>query len=126
MTLNTSEIKIFVDANIKKVKSIHSVSESMKISYDLLRKSFLRVEHIPLAEYITRKKIEAMKDLLLNADHPCFYICYEYGYREDSGAKVFKKFTGMTMLEFKNMYKNKSAIPDNQRNQSLFGNYKPN
>ena len=106
MVINTTEIKSYIEQNIKQVKTIHSVSKKLNVSYDTLRKSFLRVERIPLAEYITAKKIQAMKELLLLEDHPCFYVCYEYGYREDSGAKVFKKFTGMTMLEFKRKYKN--------------------
>ena len=106
MAVNTTDVKNFVDLNIKEVKTIHCVSERLKMSYDTLRKSFLKTERIPLADYITQKKVQAMKELLLMADHPCFYICYEYGYREDSGAKIFKKHTGMTMLEFKSRFKN--------------------
>lgn len=105
MAVNISEIKNFIDQNIKEIKTIHCVSERLKISYDTLRKSFLRAERMPMAVYITQRKVQAMKDLLLNADHPCFYVCYEYGYREDSGAKVFKKLTGMTMQEFRRRFK---------------------
>ena len=101
MAVNISEVKSFVNQNIKEVKTIHCVSERLKMSYDTLRKSFLRVERIPLADYITQRKVQAMKELLLVADHPCFYVCYEFGYREDSGAKVFKKLTGMTMREYR-------------------------
>lgn len=105
MTINTEEIKWYVEQHIKEVKTIHSVSTPLQLSYDTLRKSFLRKERIPLADYIVQRKIQAMKDLLVTADHPCFYICYEYGYREDTGAKVFKRNTGMTMLEYKRWFK---------------------
>lgn len=105
MSINTDEIKWFVEQHIKQVKTITSVSTPLQLSYDTLRKSFLRKERIPLGDYITQRKVQAMKDLLVAADHPCFFICYEYGYREDTGAKVFKKNTGMTMLEYKRWYK---------------------
>ena len=116
MAVNTTDVKNFVDQNIKNVKTIHCVSERLKMSYDTLRKSFLKAERIPLADYITKRKVQAMKELLLMADHPCFYICYEYGYREDSGAKIFKKHTGMTMLEFRGKYKNNLSVGNNELN----------
>lgn len=116
MAINTPEVKLFVEQNIKDVKTIQCVAEKLNVPYDTLRKSFLRVERIPLADYITMKKVQAMKELLLMADHPCFYICYEFGYREDSGAKIFKKRTGMTMLEFRRKFRS----PNNNDRQNDF------
>lgn len=101
MLNNTSDVKMFVDQHIKEVKTIHSVAERLQVHYDTLRKSFLRNEQIALADYITKQKVQAMKEHLVLGDDPCFFICYEYGYREDSGAKIFKKLTGMTMLEYR-------------------------
>ncbi len=109
MGINTDEVKWYVEQHIKEVKTIHNVSRRLQLSYDTLRKSFLRQERIPLANYIVQRKVQAMKQLLESADHPCFFICYEYGYREDTGAKVFKKNTGMTMLEYKRWYKENSG-----------------
>jgi YesN/AraC family two-component response regulator len=106
MLNDTTVIKLFVDQHIKEVKTIHTVADRLKIHYDTLRKSFLRNEQIALADYITMKKIQAMKEHLVNHDDPCFFVCYEYGYREDSGAKVFKKLTGMTMLEYRKKFRN--------------------
>jgi YesN/AraC family two-component response regulator len=108
MLNDTTVIKLFVDQHIKEVKTIHTVADRLNIHYDTLRKSFLRNEQIALADYITMKKIQAMKEHLVNHDDPCFFVCYEYGYREDSGAKVFKKLTGMTMLEYRKKFRNNS------------------
>lgn len=101
MSINTASIKSFVDLNIKEIKSVHCVARMLNVSYDTLRKSFLRKEKMPLAEYITSKKIEVIKEHLVVANDPCFIICYEYGYREDSGAKIFKRVTGMTMRQYR-------------------------
>ncbi|MFA6468749.1 MAG: helix-turn-helix domain-containing protein [Bacteroidota bacterium] len=108
MAVDTTNVKLFVDQNIKEVKTIHNVARKLNMSYDTLRKSFLRKEQVPLADYITMRKVQAMQEFLLLRDDPCFYVCYEFGYREDSGAKIFKKKTGMTMREFRE--KNKSRI----------------
>lgn len=117
MLTDTTEVKLFVDQHLKELKSIHTVADRLKIHYDTLRKSFLKNEQIALAEYMTREKVERMKSHLMHHDDPCFFICYEYGYREDSGAKVFKKLTGMTMLEFRRKYRNNTvAAPAVQTN----------
>lgn len=105
MLNNTSDVKMFVDQHIKEVKTIHSVAERLQVHYDTLRKSFLRNEQIALADYITKQKVQAMKEHLVLGDDPCFFICYEYGYREDSGAKIFKKLTGMTMRAYRLRFK---------------------
>jgi two-component system response regulator YesN len=101
MSINTASIKSFVDLNIKEIKSVHCVARMLNVSYHTLRKSFLRIEKMPLAEYITLKKIEVIKEHLVVANDPCFIICYEYGYREDSGSKIFKRVTGMTMRQYR-------------------------
>lgn len=105
MDNNTTDVKMFVDQHIKEVKTIHSVAERLQVHYDTLRKSFLRNERIALSDYIVRQKVQAMKEHLVLGDDPCFFICYEYGYREDSGAKIFKKLTGMTMLEYRRKHR---------------------
>jgi YesN/AraC family two-component response regulator len=112
MLNNTTDVKMFVDQHIKEVKTIHSVAERLQVHYDTLRKSFLRNEQIALAEYITQQKVQAMKEHLVLGDDPCFFICYEYGYREDSGAKIFKKLTGMTMLEYRKKQRAQRQRPE--------------
>lgn len=110
MLSNTNEVKQFVDNHIKEVKSIHSVSSRMNIHYDSLRKSFLKNEQVALAEYIVQRKVQAMQQRLAEGDDPCFFICYEFGYREDSGAKIFKKLTGMTMLEYRRKVRSSGGL----------------
>lgn len=105
MPLNTSHIKSFVDTNIKEIKTVHCVARLLNVSYETLRKTFLRQERMPLAEYIILKKVEVMKEHLLMVNDPCFVVCYEYGLREDSGAKIFKRVTGMTMRQYRKRHR---------------------
>jgi methylphosphotriester-DNA--protein-cysteine methyltransferase len=105
MSLNTDTIKSFIDLNIKEIKTVHCVARMLNVSYDTLRKTFLRKERVPLADYIMAKKVEVMKEHLVVANDPCFVICYEYGLREDSGAKIFKRVTGMTMRQYRKYHR---------------------
>ncbi len=104
MVINTCEIKQFIDQNLKEVDSIYSISSRLQVSYHTLRKSFLREEQVSLADYINQQKVQAMKELLVMENLPCFSVCLEFGFREDTGAKVFKKVTGMTMREYRKRY----------------------
>jgi methylphosphotriester-DNA--protein-cysteine methyltransferase len=104
MMITTLEIKQFIDQNLKEVNSIYSISSRLQVSYHTLRKSFIREEQMSLADYINMQKVQAMKELLVINKRPCFSVCLEFGFREDTGAKVFKKMTGMTMKEYRKRY----------------------
>lgn len=108
MPLDTEHIKSFIDLNIKEIKSVHCVARMLGVSYETLRKSFLRYERMSLYEYIIHRKIAVMKEHLKVANDPCFVVCYEYGLREDTGAKMFKRVTGLTMREFRLRYRHHS------------------
>ena len=105
MMINTYEIKQFIDQNLRDVNSIYSISSRLQVSYHTLRKSFLREAQMSLADYINMQKVQAMKELLVINNRPCFSVCFEFGFREDTGAKVFKKVTGMTMKEYRKRYR---------------------
>lgn len=87
--------------HLPEVKTIHDLETRLQIPADTLRKNFLREESIPLSEYIMMRKVEAMKELLIVSDEPCYFVCLSVGLREDSGSKIFKKYTGATMQDFR-------------------------
>jgi AraC-like DNA-binding protein len=104
-SVKIDDIKFMVDLHLTEAKTITSVAKMLKMPSETLRKKFLREEGIHLHEYIYQRKVKLMKELLLNSDEPCFAVCYSVGLREDSGAKVFKKITDLTMQEFREKYK---------------------
>lgn len=95
------KIKSLIDSHLPDVKTINDVSEKLQIPANTLRKNFLREERIPLGEYIIQRKVEAMKEMLILTDEPCYFVCYSVGMREDTGSKIFKKYTGSTMQDFR-------------------------
>lgn len=94
-------IKQMIDFHLSDFKTISDLSFWLRIAPETLRKKFLRDENISLGEYIMRRKVTAMKERLSITDDPCYLICFELGFREDSGARIFKKYTGMTMNEYR-------------------------
>jgi AraC-like DNA-binding protein len=96
------DIKSLIDFNIVEIKTIADLAQRTGLSVETLRKGFFREEKIHLGEYISRRKVEAMKELLQVSDEPCNVVCFSVGLREDSGSKIFKKVTGMTMVEYRN------------------------
>ncbi len=105
-----------VDLHLTEASTISGVATMVNIPSETLRKKFFRKEGVHLNVYIHRRKVQAMKELLLISDEPCYVVCYNVGLREDSGAKIFKRITGMTMLGFREKYKNEcdtlKNIPD--------------
>ncbi len=107
------DVKLMVDLHLAEAKTLTYVAKMVKMPYETLRKKFLREEGIHLNEFIQHRKVRAMKELLLLSDDPCFSVCYSLGLREDTGARMFKKIAGMTMLEFREKYKKEYELLHN-------------
>lgn len=98
-------IPSLIAMHIKELHRIEDVAELVNESTETLRRKFLRGEGIPLGKYIDFCKIVALAEQLILSDDPCYTCCYDVGLREDSGAKLFKKHTGMTMQQFREKYR---------------------
>ncbi len=108
------DIKFMVDLHLTDANTVISVAQMLKMPSETLRKKFLREEGLHLNEYIQRRKVQAMKELLLISNDRCFAVCFSVGLREDSGAKVFKKIAGMTMQKFREKYKKEYELLRNK------------
>jgi len=99
------KVKSFIGFKLSDIKTIEDVARIFNTPSETLRKKFYREEKIHLSEFILQCKIVTIKEMLIISDLPCFEICYSIGLREDTGAKIFKKFAGMTMLQFRKKYR---------------------
>ncbi len=95
------EVKITIEKNIGTISTISDAAAHLKMSPETLKKKFRREEGVSLSEFIDQKKIEAMKKLLQEHNLSCCEICYAFGMREDSGARFFKRHTGITMKQYR-------------------------
>lgn len=81
----------------------------MNVLPETLRRTFYRAMLINLSDFISKTRVERMKQQLLESDESCKVICMDAGSRDDAGGRLFKKLTGMTMEEFRKRYGNGAA-----------------
>jgi AraC-like DNA-binding protein len=105
MATDIAFIKSFVTSNLGRVRKTQHVAEQLNCPLDQLKRSFYRSEKRTLSRFIRETRIERMKDELAKSDSPCKVICIDLGMREDVGARLFKNATGLTMEEFRKMYR---------------------
>lgn len=100
--MDTEQVKEYIGLNARKVWGVAPLAADLQIPFDKLRKEFRRKEGLPLSRFILMTKVENAKKLLAETDKYCFEICFDVGFpREDVGARIFKRMTGMTMLEYR-------------------------
>lgn len=102
-SLPTIHVKKYVACHLPVIWTIQDVARELGVCAQTLRKDFVRSEKISLRKYIAGQRVGAMQDLLRRTDLPCMDICRELGCREDVGERFFKRQTGMTMLQFRNV-----------------------
>jgi len=102
MPVDISSVKAFIEEGYRDLQTVEDIASRFEVSSETLRKEFHRKVRVPLSRYIVLVKVEKMKEMLLRTEKRCFEICFDVGFkREDTGAKIFKRVTGETMLEYR-------------------------
>jgi len=102
-TLPTHHVKKYIAGHLPAIHSIEDVARELGVSAQTLRKDFMRCERVSLREYIVARRVEEMREMLKKSELTCMEICVELGCREDVGARFFKRYTGMTMKQFREL-----------------------
>lgn len=94
----------FILGNISDGISVQSICENIFISKAYLSEQFKKNMGISLLEYINMVKIERTKFLLSEGKMKNCEIAEQIGFKDcEYFNKVFKKYTGMTMREYRNI-----------------------
>jgi len=92
----------YIDQNIEKSCTRAEIAEAIYMNPEYLSRLFKRVKGISLNDYITLKKVEIAKSLLVNTNIPVNLIASKVGYSNFSYfSQVFKKYCGLAPLEFR-------------------------
>ncbi len=95
--------------------SINSIANSLHVSTSYLSRIFKKKTGMTCVEYITRKRIEKAKWLLINTDIKQHQIAQEIGYSNVYYFSIhFKKVTGETPGQYRKRMEDEDA-QDNQR-----------
>jgi two-component system response regulator YesN len=107
---NVAYVKRIVRVHFSEIHSIKDVARFTNHSVETIRRDFARSEHISLSEYIRGIRVEMAKHLLITTEKSCQEICESVGFcRADVGARVFRKFTGRTMREYRYLSSHKEV-----------------
>ena len=106
MTLDTAQIKHYVQANLARIQSREDVAAAFGVSLERLRKAFHEAEGMTLTECIDEARIEEAKRLLRKTDYRSKEVCFAVGFaRPDCGERTFKEATGLTMQAYRKRYR---------------------
>jgi len=94
--------KIHYSENELKINFSDYLAEKTKHNYNHLSRLFSESEGITIEKYITKQKIERIKELIFNDDKSLAEIAFEMNYSSSAYLSTqFKKETGITPSEFK-------------------------
>lgn len=95
----------YVEKNIRKNITLEEVANSINITPHYLSKIFKREVGVNFITFITDKKIELAKKMLIEGDIPIVNIAIELSYTQPNYfSKVFKKKVGVTPREYRERY----------------------
>lgn len=105
------DVMIWIDLHLDAIETITDIAAHFGVAEETLRKTFARAEGVPLSDYLRKKRVEVMKHLLETTDVKCYAICRQVGIkREDTGVKLFKRMTGMTMDQYRRLHGNSRKV----------------
>lgn len=97
-----SRAKAFISENIGRRITISEVAEAVGVSKNYLTNIFTCSEGIPLMEYINRRKLSYMTELIRRYDYTLAEAGEHVGYTDVNYiSRIFKRYYGMTVTEYK-------------------------
>ena len=96
----------YVNANFTDTEFCRTqIAEHFGVSVYAISRLFKDSMGIGLKEYVTAKRIELAREMLLTTDKTIVQISNEVGFANpDYFSKVFKKVTGLTPKEYKSKF----------------------
>ena len=95
----------YIERNIKKGISLEDVANHVNISTYYLSKIFKKEMGVNFITYITDRKMELAKEMLVTTDVPVLNIALDLAYNEANYfSKAFKKKTGFTPSEYREKF----------------------
>ncbi len=96
----------YIERNLKKGISLEDVANHVNISTYYLSKIFKKEMGVNFITYVTDRKMDLAKEMLVNTDIPVLNIALDLAYNEANYfSKAFKKKTGLTPSEYREKYR---------------------
>lgn len=96
----------YIERNLKRGISLEDVANHVNISTHYLSKIFKKEMGVNFITYVTDRKMDLAKEMLVNTDIPVLNIALDLAYNEANYfSKAFKKKTGLTPSEYREKYR---------------------
>ncbi len=103
------KVKEIAERNYNKKLSLKEVADIICLSPKYLSRMFKEITGIGFNEFKLNVKVKKSKELLLNTGYNIDQISYDMGYQNvESFIRIFKKITGFTPTEFREIERNKN------------------
>ena len=99
-----NDVKKYINEHLTEKITLDDLAEVANYSTSFLSRTFKATYGISPFDYINNKKIDKIKQLLIDTDISVSKMCEMYGYTESFFYRLFKRKVGMTPKEFKNEY----------------------
>ena len=107
------EAQVFIEQNVDDKLSMEKLATKFAVGRRNFDRRFKRATGNTPAEYWQRVRIEAAKKKFENTRKNITEVMYEAGYSDTKAFRsIFKKFTGLSPLEYRNKY-NKETVVSN-------------
>lgn len=94
--------KQYIAENINKKMSVSEIAKSAGVSKNYLTNIFSRSEGVSLIEYINRRKLSHMLDLMENEGYTLTQAGEKIGITDTNYiSRIFKRYYGMTLTEYR-------------------------
>ncbi len=109
--LEVVKIQDFIEKYYSEKLSVEGLAEKVAISSRNFVRRFKKATNNTPIEYIQRVRIEAAKKKLESSTLNVHQVMYASGYNDDKTFRnLFKRFTGLTPLEYRNKYNREMAF----------------
>jgi transcriptional regulator GlxA family with amidase domain len=105
--------QVFIEENFEQKLKIDQIAERFSISSRSFLRRFKKATANTPLEYIQRVKIEAAKKKLESSAQNILEVMYGTGYHDEKAFRnIFKKYTGLSPLEYRSKYNREIAFAD--------------
>lgn len=102
MNVSMQQILAHIEAHLVRIEGAEDVAAALGVPLETLRKVFRREVGVPLADYVTQRRVERAKRRLAETDLRASEVGRAVGWhREDTAAHVFRRETGETMQAYR-------------------------
>ncbi|MEF7565239.1 response regulator [Bacillus infantis] len=101
---NIKQIEEFLVQNYHLDITLQDIADRFYLSREYISRKFKQDFHATITDYLTNIRMEKAKELLSSPSLKIYEIAYQVGYQNEKYfSKVFKKLTGYTPNEYRNL-----------------------